>query len=548
MASSKSDFELVVAPKRGPLLCLGPQPYYVYADKSSILVPKSTTDIIPITVKYAKRVVCTIDQPVKNPGDIENNLLKQIKLVAKSQPILYENLKFKIKELEPDEECLLLRENTILEIICKWTRPILDVELYPHKPVMHLYIGYCDVEWPCENVVIVQGSLDLKEELFDEKIEEALKYQPCIIEIKNFEYMEKTFRYYMGSVRKLENQAVIIAAESTKDIADIPGLWITRHHRTSLEIKQRLLNKICEEFDTSVSIDLERTDINSIPEIVWKSKIKDVDIQKGEQVTPIIGLEAAKKALESCIMRPLKYKKLYQSLPTLSKGVLLYGMTGTGKSCLAKEFIRQSGLSHKIVKGPEIISKYIGETERNIRDIFTDALNRSPFVILFDEIDCLVPKRGHDSSGITDRIVNQFLTVLDGSEELRNVYVIGTTSQPDVIDPAILRPGRLDTHVECEFLTESEFQEAVEMLCQKYDFDGVKYHYVKNCTVCDIEAEFLNIYYDFISENRHTNGIGNVELNIRSSVSQATIEEYLRKIDRFKGKRKPERMNDQTLA
>nr|CAI5864555.1 unnamed protein product [Callosobruchus analis] len=101
------------------------------------------------------------------------------------------------------------------------------------------------------------------------------------------------------------------------------------------------------------------------------------------------------------------------------------------------------------VKGPELLSKYIGASEQAVRDVFQKAQRAKPCILFFDEFDSLAPRRGHDNTGVTDRVVNQFLTQLDGIESLVGVCVIAATSRPDLLDPALLRPGRLDRQILC---------------------------------------------------------------------------------------------------
>ena len=131
--------------------------------------------------------------------------------------------------------------------------------------------------------------------------------------------------------------------------------------------------------------------------------------------------------------------------------VLIYGPTGSGKTFLTQKFIEHYRIPCIFVRGPEILSKYVGSSERGVRDLFSRARNLKPCVIVFDEIDSLVPRRGSNQAGVTDRIVNQFLTELDGTEDRSGIFIIGTTSRIDLIDKAILRPGRIDQHVELKY-------------------------------------------------------------------------------------------------
>jgi peroxin-1 len=133
----------------------------------------------------------------------------------------------------------------------------------------------------------------------------------------------------------------------------------------------------------------------------------------------------------------------------LASGLLLYGPPGTGKTILAGAAAKHCGLRLISIKGPELLSKYIGASEQAVRDVFQRAQSAKPCVLFFDEFDSLAPRRGHDNTGVTDRVVNQLLTQLDGIETLSGVFVLAATSRPDLLDPALLRPGRLDIHLRC---------------------------------------------------------------------------------------------------
>ncbi|MDY6780057.1 MAG: AAA family ATPase, partial [Halobacteria archaeon] len=132
-----------------------------------------------------------------------------------------------------------------------------------------------------------------------------------------------------------------------------------------------------------------------------------------------------------------------------SKGILMYGPPGTGKTLLAKAVANASDSNFISIKGPELLNKYVGESEKGIREVFKKARQNAPTVIFFDEIDSIAPERGGSlDSEVTERVVSQLLTELDGVEELKNVKVIAATNRPDRIDKALLRPGRLDKVVE----------------------------------------------------------------------------------------------------
>jgi transitional endoplasmic reticulum ATPase len=159
------------------------------------------------------------------------------------------------------------------------------------------------------------------------------------------------------------------------------------------------------------------------------------------------GLEDMKRELIEAIEWPLKYPELFKKANTQPpKGILLHGAPGTGKTLLAKAVANESGVNFISVKGPSLISKYVGESERGIREVFKKAKQASPTILFFDEVDSLVPKRSESSTDahVTERVISQFLTEMDGIEELKGVVVLAATNRLDLIDPALLRNGRFD--------------------------------------------------------------------------------------------------------
>ncbi len=169
----------------------------------------------------------------------------------------------------------------------------------------------------------------------------------------------------------------------------------------------------------------------SIPKITWDD---------------IGGLKEVKRMLKENVEWPLKYPDKFKKLGIdPPKGILLYGPPGTGKTLLAQAIASETNMNFIVVKGPELLSKWVGESEKGIRKVFKRARDAAPSIIFFDEIEALVPMRGSDAgSRVTDRVISQFLTELDGITRLEDVIVIGATNRPDMIDQALLRPGRID--------------------------------------------------------------------------------------------------------
>ncbi|CAJ36077.1 CDC48 family AAA ATPase [Methanocella arvoryzae] len=158
------------------------------------------------------------------------------------------------------------------------------------------------------------------------------------------------------------------------------------------------------------------------------------------------GLDMVKQELRESVEWPLKFKEVFSATNTTPpKGIMMFGPPGTGKTLLAKAVANESEANFISIKGPEILNKYVGESEKAIRETFRKARQSAPTIIFFDEIDAIAPTRGAGfDSHVTERVVSQMLTELDGLEELHNVVVIAATNRPDMVDTALLRPGRLD--------------------------------------------------------------------------------------------------------
>ncbi|MDP3786576.1 MAG: CDC48 family AAA ATPase, partial [Candidatus Omnitrophota bacterium] len=205
-------------------------------------------------------------------------------------------------------------------------------------------------------------------------------------------------------------------------------------------------------YETLMKLEVTMDNFRDAMKEVEPSAIREVFVEvPNVQWDDVGGLENIKEELKEAVEWPLKYSEVFKKANTTPpKGILLYGVPGTGKTLLGKAIATESGVNFISVKGPSLISKYVGESERGIREVFKIAKQASPTILFFDEIDAVVPKRGSSSTDahVTERVISQFLTEMDGIEELKGVVVLATTNRLDLVDPAILRSGRFDLLLE----------------------------------------------------------------------------------------------------
>ncbi len=219
----------------------------------------------------------------------------------------------------------------------------------------------------------------------------------------------------------------------------------------------RALRKVLPEIDLSTEnipseilkkIVVTMDDFLSVIKEIEPSALREVFVEIPEvKWEDIGGLADVKQELQEAVEWPLKYHGLFvHSDATPPKGILLYGPPGTGKTLMAKAAAHESEANFISIKGPELLSKWVGESEKGVREVFRKARQAAPCIVFFDEIDAIAPTRGGmgSDSHVTERVISQLLTELDGLEVLSNVIIIAATNRPDIIDAALLRPGRFD--------------------------------------------------------------------------------------------------------
>ncbi|MBU4490764.1 MAG: CDC48 family AAA ATPase [Actinobacteria bacterium] len=241
------------------------------------------------------------------------------------------------------------------------------------------------------------------------------------------------------------------------------------------------------------------------------------------------GLHDVKRIIKEAVEWPLEYPEVFDAASTKpSRGILLSGPPGTGKTLIAKAVASETEVNFISVKGPELMSKYVGESERGVREVFRKARQAAPCIVFFDEIDAIAPVRGGGGGGdsfTTERVISQFLVEMDGIEELSGVVVLAATNRVDIVDPALLRPGRFDFVVEIPVPDREAQREILEVhtrgkpLAEDVDFDGVLDALTGEMVGADIElvcrkAAMLAIR-EFVETGKADSGGPEVSIKVR---------------------------------
>ncbi len=270
----------------------------------------------------------------------------------------------------------------------------------------------------------LEEAKELAKKLSEEK---RRKFEDALKEEMFYDLADKTHGYTGADLAAVCKEAGMIALR--RAIPDIKKLG-------EEPLSKEALEKLVVTYEDFLEA-LKRVEPSAMREVMVEvPKVRWDDIG---------GLEDVKQALREAIEWPMKYPQLFRETGVEPpKGVLLFGPPGCGKTLLAKAVATETGANFIPVRGPEILSKWVGESEKAIRKIFHRARMVAPAVIFFDEIDAIAPVRGSDVNRVTERIVAQLLTEMDGIAELKDVVIMAATNRPDLIDPALLRPGRFE--------------------------------------------------------------------------------------------------------
>lgn len=243
---------------------------------------------------------------------------------------------------------------------------------------------------------------------------------------------DATHGFLGADLAALCREAAMLCARDLLPKVDFAHTGIPEEALASIRVEMKHFDQAMNEIELSTT----RQVFTEIPNVKWDE---------------VGGLDEVKQVLKEAVEWPLKYAERFAQARTRPpKGVLLTGGPGSGKTLVAKALAAESGVNFITVKGPELLSKWVGESERGIREIFKKARQAAPSIVFFDEIDAIVPRRGQGGGGgnVSERMVGQFLLELDSIDELNGVIVLAASNRHDLIDPALLRPGRFDLIIE----------------------------------------------------------------------------------------------------
>ncbi|WP_232702410.1 CDC48 family AAA ATPase [Halobacterium wangiae] len=359
-------------------------------------------------------------------------------------------------------------------------------------------------------------------------------------------FAENTHGFVGADLESLAKEAAMNALRRIRPDIDLEANEIDAELLESIRVTERDFKDALKGIEPSAL----REVFVEVPDVTW------------DQVG---GLGDTKERLRETIQWPLDYPEVFDSMDLESaKGVLLYGPPGTGKTLLAKAVANEANSNFISVKGPELLNKYVGESEKGVREVFEKARSNAPTVVFFDEIDSIAGERGRgmSDSGVGERVVSQLLTELDGIEELEDVVVVATTNRPDLIDNALLRPGRLDRHVHVPVPDEEARRAILEVhtrnkpLADDVDLDDIAER-TDGFVGADIEAlareATMNATREFINSvdpEEATESVGNVRVTMAHfedaldkvvpSVTEDVREEYKEIESRFEKADAPE--------
>ena len=345
-------------------------------------------------------------------------------------------------------------------------------------------------------------------------------------------YAENTHGFVGADIEQLAKEAAMNALRRVRPQLNLEEDEIDAETLEKLQVTEQDFKQSMKGIEPSAL----REVFVEVPDVTWDD---------------VGGLGDTKERLRETIQWPLEYPEVFEQMDMeAAKGVLMYGPPGTGKTLLAKAIANESKSNFISIKGPELLNKYVGESEKGVREVFEKARSNAPSVVFFDEIDSIATERGQgmSDSGVGERVVSQLLTELDGIEELEDVVVIATTNRPDLIDTALLRPGRLDRHVHVPVPEEEGRKKIFEVhtrnkpLAEDVDLDDLAAK-TEGYVGADIEAvcreasmaasrEFINS----VSREEVTESVGNVRVTaahfehaleeVKPSVDEETRSRY----------------------
>lgn len=357
-----------------------------------------------------------------------------------------------------------------------------------------------------------------------EVLEIHTRGMPLADDVDLNELAAHTHGYVGADIEALAKEAAMHALREILPDIDLDLEQIPPEVLEELKVKKEHFNHALREMDPSSM----REVLIETPDVNWED---------------VGGLDEAKQELIEAVEWPLLYQDMFKHMDAeVPKGILLHGPPGTGKTLLARAVASESEANFISVKGPEFFSKWVGESEKAVRETFRKARQAAPTIIFFDEIDSLAPRRGGSTdSNVSERVISQLLTELDGLEPLHDVVVLASTNRPDIIDPALLRPGRFDRQIAIEMPDDKTRMEIFKVHTRKKPLaDDIDLHKIVKKTEGMSGAEIASICNEavMLAIREYLAGGGDMEEEKvkKTVIEQRHLEDALKKVkDKVKG-------------
>jgi AAA+ superfamily predicted ATPase len=520
-----------------------PRPYLKYVpdtvtedakkyDIISAKIPNKIDPLIPSFCPIVERIRAYIDSAFVN-ADIELPFVGSVVLIGPSAKSGRTTVVYRaIEDLNP--------RIPVLRVDCA---SLADSNRYKFAEVLRALEGLVRYAFETPPMILFLDDVDL---LFSDQEEDR--------QSKRGEKFAEKFSDLLTMIQP--NRSVVLVGTAVKDSVLLSKMFIHRERLpsqlTRADHDALVPSLTTVNYSLMELLEIRRTgkDNRELRRKLMAGTGVNKSLLGGSKPPSLGGLESQISSLFDAITLPLNFPFLFEGSrkSLMSSGAFVVGPSGTGKSALVDLVVRKADLPVEIVRGPDLLDKYIGASEQAVRKVFEKAASIAPCVLVFDGIEALCHRRGSESTGVTDRVVNQMLCYLDGIDKVEHVFVVAVSSRPDMVDPALTRPGRLDMVVVCDVPSMAEKEEIVKILWNDFvEGETLTEEMAKeisamlhpNCTGADIKAGFVNAK---ISASRSQEPITQALVTIcmqelKPSISDKEMMTYRSVLAKYKGEK-----------